>query len=126
MYKYCSIFIVGALISFSSAALEPPESAQPPSQQQLSKLLSGNTLDGEWAERPFRQYFSAAGSTRYKEGSGPESIGRWRIDLSGRYCSIWPPSSHEACYEVLVEGNNIYWKAGKDFYPSQVSEGFSF
>ena len=126
LYQYRVILLLGALLSFASVAVEPPSSAQAPDQQQLMQLLSGNTLDGEWAGRPFRQYFSASGSTRYREGNGAESSGTWRVNSSGQYCSVWPPSPREACYEVLVEGNNVYWKSGDDFYPSAVTEGNKF
>jgi len=32
----------------------------------------------------------------------------------------------EACYEVLVEDNNVYWKLGNDYYPSAVIEGNAY
>ena len=99
--------MLGALLSFAGVAVEPPKSAQAPDQQQLMELLSGNTLDGVWAGRPFRKYFAPFGSTQYREGNGPPSRGTWRINSSGQYCSVWPPSTREACYEVLIEGNNV-------------------
>ncbi len=121
-----SVFIAAAVLVVSVAAVELPNSAQTPDPQQLTGLLSGNTLEGEWAGRPYRQYFSPSGSTRYREGNGPESSGTWRVDGSGRYCSVWPPSAREVCYDVLVESDRIYWKSGKDYYPSVVIEGNAF
>jgi hypothetical protein len=126
MANYRLVFLIAAFLSFASVAVEPPATAQPPSQAKLTKMLGGNTLDGEWAGRPFRQYFSTSRSTRYREGDGPESMGTWRVDGSGRYCSVWPPSARESCYEVLVEGDKIYWKSGSDYYPSVVIEGDVF
>jgi len=126
MQHYPLALLSGMLLAFSSFAVEPPESAAAPNQQQLSRLLSGNTLDGVWAARPYRQFFSASGSTRYKETEGAESSGRWRINSQGWYCSVWPPSDREVCYQVLVEGNNIYWKSGDDYYPSIVIKGDAF
>ena len=126
MANYRLVFLIAAFLSFASVAVEPPATAQPPSQAKLTKMLGGNTLDGEWAGRPFRQYFSTSRSTRYREGDGPESMGTWRVDGSGRYCSVWPPSTRESCYEVLVEGDKIYWKSGSDYYPSVVIEGDEF
>lgn len=113
-----SVLLATALLASSVVAVEPPNTAKAPDPQQLIGLLGGNTLDGEWAGRPYRQYFSVSGSTRYREGNGPETSGTWRVDSSGRYCSVWPPSTREACYEVLVEENKIYWKSGKDYFPS--------
>jgi len=124
--RYRASLLLSALLSFASVAVEPPISAQAPDQQQLIELLSGNTLDGLWAGRPFRQYFAPSGSTQYKEGNGPPSRGTWRINSSGRYCSVWPLSTREACYQVLVENSNVYWKSGNDYYPSVVIEGNAF
>ena len=126
LYQYRVVILLGALLSFAGVAVEPPKSAQAPDQQQLMELLSGNTLDGVWAGRPFRQYFAPFGSTQYREGNGPPSRGTWRINSSGQYCSVWPPSTREACYEVLVECNNVYWKSGNDYHPSAVIEGNVF
>jgi len=126
LYQHRVFIGLSALLSFAGVAVEPPNSAQAPDQQQLMQLLSGNTLDGEWAGRPFRQYFSTTGSTRYREGNSPESGGTWRVDGSGRYCSEWPPSPRETCYEVLVEGSNVYWISGNNYYPSAVIEGNAF
>jgi len=126
LYKYRAVLLLSALLSFTCVAVEPPISAIAPDQQQLIQLLSSNTLDGVWAGRPFRQYFAPSGTTQYREGNGPPSRGSWRINSSGQYCSVWPPSTREACYQVLVENNNVYWKSGSDYYPSAVIEGNAF
>lgn len=91
-------------ISVNSRALGLPPGSSTPDQAELTALLSENTLDALWAGRPFRQYFSPSGSTQYGEGDGPSSTGTWRVNSDGRYCSVWPPSTREACYEVLVFG----------------------
>jgi len=118
--------LVFALISVNSLALELPSDASAPDQAQLTTLMSGNTLDGVWAGRPFRQYFAASGSTQYREGDGPSSTGSWWVSSDGHYCSVWPPSSREACYEVLVSGKQVFWKSGDEYYPSEVKEGKLF
>ncbi len=43
------------------------------------------------------QGFGADGSTDYQAGS--PSHGSWRVE-GDRYCSVWPPSDHWACYGV--------------------------
>lgn len=118
--------IPGMLLSLSSIAVEPPASVQTPKQTNLTKLLKGNTLIGFWAGRPFRQYFSESGSTKYKEDNGSVSFGRWRVNSDGQYCSVWPPSPTEVCYDVLVDGIDIYWKSGGEVYPSTVTVGDVF
>ncbi len=68
LYQYRLVILSAALLSFASVAGEPPKSAKAPDQQQLTKLLSGNTMDGEWAGRPYRQFFSTSDPPRH---SGP-------------------------------------------------------
>jgi hypothetical protein len=43
------------------------------------------------------QNFHSDGSTLYE--SGPPSTGRWRVE-GDRYCSVWPPQEHWACYDI--------------------------
>ena len=83
-----------------------------PAQRQLDDMLRGNTLEGIWAGRPFLRFFNASGSTRYRERGGEETVGRWRVDANGQYCSLWPPSDRWLCCEVLVSGNSLCCKAG--------------
>ena len=60
----------------------------------VTVLLTGRTLtydDGS------RQVFKADGDTVYDNGR--PSTGRWTVQ-GDRYCSVWPPSDHWACYDV--------------------------
>ncbi len=117
--------LFGGLISVSAFAMELGD-AKAPTQAQLNLLLTGNILQGEWDGRPFTQHFAATGSTRYREGDGAQSLGTWRANAKGQYCSVWPPSPTEACYDVLAKGNNLLWKSGGKLHPSLVSEGDTF
>ena len=123
--KRLATLLFAGLLSLSVSAMELGD-AKPPTQQQLQQLLTGNTLRGEWDGRPFTQHFAAGGSTRYREGDGPQSLGTWSVNAKGQYCSVWPPSPTEACYDVLVKGNNVLWKSGGKLHPSTVSEGDTF
>jgi hypothetical protein len=113
------------------ALLSPPAfadlgSASAPTQLLLTKLLRGNSIEGVWAGSAFVQHFASDGSTRYREKDGLVSVGSWRVNGQGQYCSIWRPSSGETCYAVLVDVKNIYWKSGKEYFPSSVSAGDIF
>ncbi len=125
-FSWSIIVLIGVIYFGSSVALELPVGAVAPSQDQLTRLLSGNTLDGVWAGKPFRQFFEASGATRYQDGNGPTTTGTWRVSSDGRYCSVWPPSSRETCYQVLVAGEQIFWSTGERYYPSRVIEGNTF
>jgi hypothetical protein len=119
---------VALLLMLLASPVFAVEAAEPaaPTQQQLSELLSGNSMQGSWAGRPYLQYFDPGGSTRYREQGGNETTGRWRVDESGQYCSQWPPSDRWVCYQVLVSGSDIYWKSGDEHYPAEVKPGNRF
>ena len=117
------IYLFAALLVGTAAVADE---AYSPSRQQLTELLSGNSIEGIWAGRPFLQYFDPAGTTRYREQGGEETEGRWRVNDEGEYCSLWPPSDRWVCYRVTVIGNSIYWKSGDEFYPSEIKPGTAF
>jgi hypothetical protein len=91
-------------------------------QEEFTTLLTGNTLVGEWAGVPYRQFFAEDGSTIYLSGSS-KTEGTWRVNEMGDYCSVWPPSSREDCYKVTKLGDELIWYSGDDRYPSHVEEG---
>lgn len=84
----------------------------------LEAYLSGNILIGVWGKSNTRQYFSPSGSTWYQEEDSPQSHGTWRVRDDGKYCSVWPPSRHESCYEVSFIDDVLFWHSGKNRYPS--------
>lgn len=90
--------------------------------EEFRELLSGNTMIGEWATIPYRQYFSENGTTIYLS-NGSQSEGTWHIADDGKYCSIWPPSPAESCYRVTRKGEEIIWYSGSNRYPAIVVEG---
>ena len=116
--------LLAALIS--AAPLAGAADFDAPGQQQLTELIAGNSMQGIWAGRHYLQTFDADGSTRYREQDGPVTDGRWRVDAEGRYCSAWPPSEQWVCYEVLVSGANLYWRADGQYYPAEISPGKLF
>ena len=52
------------------------------------------------------QTFQGDGETIFFSRDGKQSIGHWRVQ-AGRYCSVWPPSDHWACYDVKVAGQTV-------------------
>ena len=71
----------------------------------IGAALSGRVLaydDGS------TQSFRPDGETVYNNGQ--DSIGHWNIE-GDRYCSVWPPSDHWACYDVTVAGDAISFVA---------------
>jgi hypothetical protein len=96
------------------------------SAAEIKDKLIGNTIQGLWAGRPYRQFFDGSGRTIYVEDGRQPSMGRWKADAEkDYYCSSWQ-SSRSACYEVLDGGPDaIIWVlpgSGKKF-PATVLQG---
>lgn len=53
------------------------------------------------------QTFGKNGATNYTE-KNRDSFGRWWVEAD-QYCSVWPPNSFKACYDVLRDGNQLIW-----------------
>ena len=120
--KKIMVAAVIMLCAMSSASAAP----QVMTGAEIREAFSGNTIDGVWgaAETSYKQYFDPSGSTIYvQEGSRP-SQGIWWTNRN-RYCSNWPPSTAESCYEVRRDGDRLLWVApgGEALYPSTVLPG---
>jgi hypothetical protein len=97
-YSTVSAFLLVAAPSISTAA------EQSLSGDEIVRVLSGATLyGGENAE--IEQIFQVQGLTIYIE-RGSVSQGAWSVK-DNRYCSIWPPTTAESCYEVLRDGGQV-------------------
>lgn len=118
--------LLAAMLSLPAYAGVGFADAQPPDQTQLLKLLSGNTMYGVWAGKSYQQYFNPNGSTRYLEEGAPEAQGNWEVNAKGQYCSVWPPAGRWVCYNVRVDGNQIFWQSGDDYFPSEIKAGKLF
>lgn len=93
-------------------------------QTEFQALIEGNTIVGEWAGKPYRQFFDEGGQTSYLEQGASVTLGTWRITEDGQYCSVWPPSPQEACYKVERDGDTLLWDGGGGkTYPSDVVPG---
>ncbi len=94
---------------------------------EFKQLLSGNTMNGIWGETVYQQYFDPNGRTIYQEEGKRPTFGTWRINEQGRYCSVWPPSKTEACYDVSKEAETLLWSDGRgNVYPATIERGRMF
>ncbi len=46
-----------------------------------------------------RQYFHKNGETPYVDAKGEKTYGEWMVK-GDQYCSIWPPSEHQTCFDM--------------------------
>jgi hypothetical protein len=72
------------------------------------KKLSGSDIQILLSDRTYvadggiEQIFQASGQTVYTV-KGAVSQGQWRVE-GDKYCSVWPPSEHWACYDMTQSG----------------------
>lgn len=94
-------------------------------QQAFTQLLTGNSMVGVWGTTEYRQYFAPGGSTTYVQRDASPTHGTWRIAADGQYCSRWPPSPNESCYQVERDGDDLFWLVpdSDKVYPATVISG---
>jgi len=112
-----SIFVVMALSPAWSDTREV-------SGNDLARLLTGNSIDGNWGETHYIQYFAESGRTLYKADGSPGNWGTWRINDEGYYCSTWR-GGEENCYLVVDIDGAFFWQStdGQKTYPFDIIEG---
>jgi hypothetical protein len=72
---------------------------------EILSLLSDQTLAGAEAGSKIEQIFQKGGLTLYTD-NGAQSQGEWKVE-EDQYCSVWPPSTFWACYDVLRDGARV-------------------
>ena len=96
------------------------------SAAEIEERLAGNTVEGLWAGRAYKQFFDRSGSTLYVENGRQPSMGRWQADEEkNAYCSWWEVGGW-SCYEVLDGGpDTIIWVApgSGEEHPAKVLPG---
>ena len=79
------------------------------SGKEISDLLP--TILATGVDEDTRQTFSVSGIPYSSSGSRP-STGKWWVTAT-QYCSSWPPSDGQACYDVLLDEattpNTLIW-----------------
>ena len=124
MKKFYCVFSYVCLIVLSNSVYAQGTSM---TESEFNQLLSGNTLRGVWANNNYQQYFDPNGDTIYQEEGKPETSGTWRINAQAQFCSIWPPSTDEYCYNVVKDSEILLWDDGQgNIYPANVETGKTF
>ena len=120
-----SALLAAALLALVPA-LPAAAEARKLSAVEIEDRLVGNTVEGLWAGRPYKQFFDGSGNTLYVEDGRQPSMGRWKADTEkDAYCSWWEVGGW-SCYEVLDGGpDTIIWvspSSGEE-YPAKVLPG---
>ena len=120
-----SVLLAAALLALVPA-LPAAAEARKLSAAEIEDKLVGNTVEGLWAGRPYKQFFDGSGNTLYVEDGRQPSMGRWKADAEkNAYCSWWEVGGW-SCYEVLDGGpDTIIWVSpgSGEEYPAKVLPG---
>jgi hypothetical protein len=108
-----------AILALSSSAALAAEAQL--SGDEITAALSDKSLYGESRGQQVEQIFQKSGQTFYLTG-GNSSSGSWAV-REGKYCSVWPPSDHWACYAVMRDGDAVTFVAGDGTrYPMRLTK----
>ncbi|MDT8326069.1 MAG: hypothetical protein RQ750_01605 [Roseovarius sp.] len=83
---------------------------------EITKLLSGNTIVGTWSGTRYRQYFDANGTTTYATEGGRPDDGRWRINPdTNEYESWWRSTGWTPYLLVRKDDGGYAWVNGERY-----------
>lgn len=87
---------------------------------EITALISGKEIVGEWMGVPYRQQFLPNGiAIAFPEGRR-EVVGQWRVDEdAGRYQSLWYPDDWTN-YAVTEDNGQYYWMHPKGPQPFRI------
>ena len=77
-------------------------------EHEITALLSGNTVVGQWGEVPYRQYFDPDGATIYAEEGAGSALGQWRV-AEGELQSFWPGDADWEGWFVMEYAGEFFW-----------------
>jgi hypothetical protein len=73
-------------------------------------VMQNNTLSGATAGGArYDMYFLPGGLVTYRDSTGADDRGHWRIDGDGDVCIAWT-SSEETCFRVTLDGDAVSWE----------------
>ena len=125
LFAACVTALAAALIGLAPATAVANDERKL-SGVEIEDILVGNTIEGLWAGRAYKQFFDGSGNTLYVEEDRQPSMGRWKADKEkDAYCSWWEVGGW-SCYEVLDGGpDTIIWVSpgSGDKYPAKVLPG---
>ena len=99
-------FIALALSTVATTAWSTERTLTGP---EITTLISGQEIVGEWMGVPYRQQFLPNGiAIAFPEGRR-EMVGKWRVDeAAGRYQSLWYPDDWTN-YAVTEADGQYFW-----------------
>ncbi|WP_300551038.1 hypothetical protein [Roseovarius sp.] len=111
-----------------AASLGPclPATAAPTAiaADEITALLTGNTIVGTWSGTRYHQYFEANGTTTYIAEGGRSDQGRWRANPdTNEYESWWRSTGWTPYLLVRTDDGGYAWVNGDRYEPFEVRQG---
>jgi hypothetical protein len=97
-----------AVIGVATTVAAEPEALR---GDRFITVMQNNTLSGETAAGArYDMYFLPGGLVTYRDSTGEDDRGRWRIDGDGDVCIAWTGSDQERCFRVTLDGDAVSWE----------------
>ncbi len=93
------------------------------SADQISTLLTGNTIAGTWSGSSYRQFFGEGGMTMYVPEGGRADPGRWRTNAETNAYESWWEQTGWTPYRVMMTNDGYAWVNGETLEPFEVMQG---
>ncbi|HEY9037506.1 MAG TPA: hypothetical protein VIN05_00990 [Roseovarius sp.] len=113
----CCAFALGG----SAASVLAQETRM--SAEEISRLLSGNTAEGQWEGKAYKSYFAADGTTIFAPGNADALIGKWRVNSDSQELESFFDAVGWTGYAVVRTDTGFAWMKDGEAYPFLVFEG---
>ena len=88
---------------------------------EITKLLSGKRISGDWNGTRYGQVFWESGGTLYTPEGAPSDQGKWRVNAAEDTYESWWQNSGWSSYAIEREDGVLYWvDTGGNRHPFEV------
>ena len=89
----------------------------------ITRLLTGNTVEGKWDGITYRSYFDPDGTTIFVSSNAEKMLGKWRVNAGSQQYETFFDAIGWTGYSVLRTDTGFAWQSKGTLYPFTVLEG---
>ncbi len=93
------------------------------SADEIARLLSGNTAEGQWEGTAYKSYFAPDGTTIFAPAGADTLTGKWRVNLESEEFESFFDAIGWTGYAVTHTDAGFAWIKDGKAYPFAVFEG---
>ncbi|MCQ0091124.1 hypothetical protein [Roseovarius sp. M141] len=93
------------------------------SADEIARLLSGNTVEGQWDGTAYKSYFAPDGTTIFVPANADPLTGKWRVNPESHQYESFFDAVGWTGYTVLHTDAGFAWVMDGKAYPFHVLEG---